>query len=349
MPAMIARMRPLVLVAAVLTASAANAASVATPAAPPASDSTGTVATVAGTPVTLADVDRRAAAALLRIRQEQYEARSQALERMLDEEVLKREADARKLPVDSLLAREVTAKTPEPTKAEIDTFFVHNRGQFYGRPLADVSESIANALRNGKTAERRADFLRSLRKKHDVHVTLEPPRFDVSPADGASRGPANAPVTIVEFSDFQCPYCGRAQDTIDRVIAKYGKQVRLVFRDYPLDIHPNAVPAAIAASCARSKGKYWEMSRAMFADASKLSPRDLVATAASLGMDSTAFRACMDDPDAQRGMQRDMADGRALGISGTPTFYVNGIMIVGAREADVFERTIDAELDRLRR
>jgi len=319
----------------------------------PAPADTGTgavVATVGGAPVTLDEVDRRAAAQLQRVRQEQYEMRSQALEAMLDERVLQREAEARHVTVDTLVAREVSAKVVPPTAAEIDTFFVQNRGQFYGKPMEQVSGPIADFLRQQKSNERRAAFVKTLRKKYDVHVALEPPRFAVTAdADDPARGPVDAPVTIIEFSDYQCPYCVRAQRTIEDVVAKYRGRVRLVFRDFPLSIHPNAVPAAIAASCARGKGKYWQMARAMFADQSKLTPPDLAHTAATLGMDSTAFRACMDAPDSRTDVDHDMADGRALGISGTPTFYVNGVMIVGAREADVFERTIDAELDRLHR
>jgi protein-disulfide isomerase len=305
---------------------------------------------VAGAPVSLAEVDARAAAQLLRVRQEQYEMRSQALEALLDERVLQREADARHMTVDTLLAREVTARVVPATRAEIDTFFVQNRGQFYGKPVEQVSDAIAAALGNQKAYERRVVFLKSLRKQYAVHVSLEPPRFAVTAdADDPARGPADAPVTIVEFSDYQCPYCVRAQQTIEDVVAKYKGRVRLVFRDFPLSIHPNAVPAAIAADCARAHGKYWEMARAMFGDQSRLAPPDLAHTAATLGMDSTAFRACMESPESRTEVDHDTADGRALGISGTPTFYVNGIMIVGAREADVFERTIDAELDRLRR
>jgi len=342
---MIPHTRVLVLCLALATAVSAAPAAPATPAAP---DSI--AATVAGAAVTLDEVDRRAAVQLQRIRQEQYEQRTQALESILGERVLQREAEARHLVVDTLVAREVDARVVPPTKSQVDSFYIANRGQFYGKPVEEVYDRIAAALRQQKVAERRAVYVKALRKKYDVHMSLEPPRFPVTfDADDPARGPADAPVTVVEFSDYQCPYCVRAQQTIEDVVAKYRGKVRLVFRDFPLSIHPNAVPAAIAANCAREHGKYWEMARAMFADQSKLGSADLVQTAATLGMDSTAFRACMDSPEARGEVDHDTADGRALGISGTPTFYVNGVMIVGAREPDVFERAIDAELDRLHR
>ena len=304
-------------------------------------------ATIGGRAVTLAEVDRRAASQLMRIRQDQYEVRAQALDAILDHEVLQREAEFGHVTIEALTAAEVAAKQAAPTPAEIDTFFVHNRGQMGGRTLEQSTAQITETLRSTRLAEARADFVRALRRKYKVRVALEPPRFAVSVDDDPARGPVKAPVTIVEFSDFQCPFCDRGEQTIDQVLAKYHDRVRLVFRDFPLSIHPNAEAAAIAAGCALAQGKYWEMNRAMFANSSKLSASDLAATAATIGLDVSRFRACMDAGDSRAEVEKDMADGQALGISGTPTFFVNGVMIVGARELEVFTRTIDRELERL--
>ena len=304
-------------------------------------------ATLDGVPITLASVDQRIAAQLMRLRQEQYELRAQALDAMLDLQVVEREARAQKLTPEQLIEQRVTAKIVPPTPAEIDTFYIHNRGQMAGRTLEQSSERIAMALKSSRLAAARADYVRALRRRYKAHVLLEPPRFAVSPDDDPSRGAASAPITIVEFSDFQCPFCTRAEDTITEVLTKYGDRVRLVFRDFPLSIHPLAEGAAIAADCAREQGKYWEMNRAMYANPSKLSPADLAATAATLGLDVERFNACMASPESRAEVAKDMADGQALGISGTPTFFINGVMIVGARELEVFTRTIDRELERL--
>lgn len=166
------------------------------------------------------------------------------------------------------------------------------------------------------------------------------------PLEGTVRGSATAKVSIVAFSDFQCPFCSRAEATIEQVVARYGDRVRLVYRDFPLDIHPNADRAAQAAECARSQGKYWEMNRAMFADASKLSEADLVETAGRIGLDADAFRKCLDSNASETPVRKDVEAGRSLGITGTPTFFINGIMIVGARELQVFTDVIDDELER---
>ncbi len=304
-------------------------------------------ATLDGTPISLEAVDQRIAAQLLRLRQEQYELRAQALDAMLDQQVVEREARAQHVNPEQLIEQRVTAKIALATPAEIDTFYVHNRGQMAGRTLEQSSASIAAALKTNRLASSRAEYVRTLRKRYAAHVLLEPPRFAASPDDDPSRGAASAPITIVEFSDFQCPFCTRAEDTINEVLAKYGDRVRLVFRDFPLSIHPFAEGAAIAGDCAREQGKYWEMNRAMYANQAKLSTTDLASTAGSIGLDVERFKACMASPESHAEVAKDMAEGQALGISGTPTFFINGVMIVGARELEVFTRTIDRELERL--
>ncbi len=336
--------RPLAVVAFVAFGAAAIAN--ASESAVTATDSTA-AATLEGAPITVASVDQRIASQLLRLRQEQYELRAQALDAMLDQQVVEREARAQKLTPEQLIEQRVNAKIVPATPAEIDTFYIHNRGQMAGRTLEQSSESIAAALKSSRLAASRVEFVRTLRKRYAAHVLLEPPRFAASPDDDPSRGSASAPITIVEFSDFQCPFCTRAEDTINEVLAKYGDRVRLVFRDFPLPIHPNAEGAAIAADCAREQGKYWEMNRAMYANQSKLSPADLAVTAGSIGLDVERFNACMASPESRAEVAKDMAEGQALGISGTPTFFINGVMIVGARELEVFTRTIDRELERL--
>jgi protein-disulfide isomerase len=319
-------------------------------AAPADSSSRGAVvaATLDGRTVTLTDVDRRAAGTLARIRQEEYEARAQALDAMLDEAVLAREAEARHVDVAQLTEAEVARRVTEPDTAAVRAYHARHRAE-WGGSLEPMRARVVEAMRTERTVQARADLLRTLRKKYGVRVALEPPRVAVSPGDDPARGPLSAPITIVEFSDFQCPYCGRAEETIDQVLETYGDRVRLVFRDFPLDIHPNAEGAAIAARCARAHGKYWEMNRALFRDAAKLARPDLVAAAASIGLDSLRFRSCLDAPDAREEIRRDVAEGQSYGVSATPTFFVNGVMIVGARELALFTRTIDRELERLGR
>jgi len=305
-------------------------------------------ATVGTRTIGRAEVDARAAAALQRVRLEEYEARKRALDAMIETDVLAREAAAKHTVPESLIAREVDAKLPAATPEEIDTWWTDNRGQFPGQTKEQAQPQLVTAIQNDKRATARSTYVRGLRRKYGARVTLEPPRVAVATANAPSLGPAKAPVTIVEFSDFQCPYCSRAAQTVERVVQRYGDRVRLVYRDFPLDIHPNAEIAAQAAACARTQGKYWEMNRAMFADASKLAEPALVETATRLGLDGDKFKTCLDAGDGKDSIQHDLADGASYGVNATPTSFINGSMIVGARELRAFTDIIDDELERAR-
>jgi len=171
------------------------------------------------------------------------------------------------------------------------------------------------------------------------------PVADIDVAGRLFRGGANAEVLIVEYSDFQCPFCERVTPTVQQILSTYGDQVKLVYKHFPLEsLHPNAVKAAEASECAADQGKFWEMHDAMFADQNKLSTTDLKATAAGLGMDSTAFNACLDGGSKLAIVSADATEGSNYGVSGTPTFFINGQMVVGAQPFSSFKSVIDAEL-----
>jgi protein-disulfide isomerase len=304
------------------------------------------VALIGDRAITLQEVD--AEANLTQVRQQEYEVRKQALERMLVERLLEKEAAARGIEPEDLLQREVADKVADPTDAEVAGFYEKNKARYGSQTLEQATPQIAIQLRAQKLAEAQRAYHRGLRQKHGVKVLLEPPRVEVAVGDDAARGPARAPVTIVAFSDYQCPYCSRAEVTIDEVLKRYGDKVRLVYRHYPLRFHNNAEHAAMAAECAGEQGKFWDMHKAMFSNQQKLSPADLVATAAGLGLDKDAFKSCLDSGKHRPGVQKDFEDGQSYGVTGTPTFFINGIPIVGARGLDSFVEIIDSELERVR-
>ena len=159
--------------------------------------------------------------------------------------------------------------------------------------------------------------------------------------DHPHRGPATAPVTIVEYSDFQCPYCRSAEPTIQAVRAKYG----IIYMDFPLGFHSHAVDAALAARCAREQGRFWAYHDALFSGASGLSTPALEQVAAATsGLDSASFDRCLSQRKYQNAIESDLADGRQAGVSGTPTFFINGARVVGTPALPNFERMIDDAL-----
>src|SRR5437762_2255547 len=171
-------------------------------------------------------------------------------------------------------------------------------------------------------------------------------RFEVQVGNAPAKGPKNAPVTIVEFSDFQCPYCGGAQETLKQVMARYGGKVRLVWKNQPLSFHPNAMPAAEAAMAAYGQGndKFWAMHDRLFTNQQDLSPAYYEQVAREIGLDVPRWKEAIDSHSGQAAIQADMSAGNAVGANGTPTFFINGRRLVGARPFESFKQIIDAEL-----
>ena len=174
-----------------------------------------------------------------------------------------------------------------------------------------------------------------------------PPKIEVSADDDPVKGDKNAPVTIIEFSDFQCPFCGRFfTETLGQIQKNYidtGK-VKLVYRDLPLSFHPEAEPTAIAAECADEQGKFWEFRDVVFTNQDVLSDAMRSRWAEDIGLDINKFKSCLADPKTKKEVQADNADATKYGASGTPTFFVNGIRLVGAQPYAAFEKLIEEEL-----
>jgi protein-disulfide isomerase len=308
------------------------------------------IATVGSTSITVAQVDDKAlqqptsSFGSMKLAQALYEARRAALDDLVANVLLDQEAKARGMDRTALIEREITAKVPDVSDADITTFYQSNQSRLQGATLDQVRQPIKNYLIQQRMQTVRQEFLDTLRAKTPVRVSLEPPRLTIATANSPSRGPAAAPVEIVEFSDFQCPYCLRAHPTVDQLLKAYGDRVRFVYRHYPLPGHPNARPAAEAAECADEQGKFWPYHDKLFATQSKLSDADLKQDAAELGMDASKFNACVDSHKYAAKVETDMRAGQDAGVDGTPAFFINGRMISGAQPYDVFKKVIDEEL-----
>jgi protein-disulfide isomerase len=163
-------------------------------------------------------------------------------------------------------------------------------------------------------------------------------------AEGPAMGEEKAPVTIVEFSDYQCPFCSRAEDTVKKVLDSYKGKVRLVFRDYPLPFHPQAQKASEAAHCAGDQGKYWQMHEKLFANQSALGVPQLKDHAKGLGLDAAKFDKCLDSGEKAKIVETSKKAGDEAGVNGTPAFFINGRPLSGAREFEKFKEIIDYEL-----
>jgi protein-disulfide isomerase len=308
------------------------------------------VATVDGKAITLAELDGwikqdlfdeqtrdRSPAAL-------HQFRAERLERMIDERLLDAEARARNVSGEELMRQE--SARAQVTDAQVVEFFETNRDRLGGATLEQVGPRIRRHLQQQAGSDALEKLLAELRQRAAVEVQFEAPRIAVA-AVGPALGPENAPVTIVEFSDFQCPFCARAGPIVKQIIARYPEQVRVVYRHFPLDsIHPRARPAAEAAACADEQGRFWEYHDKLFANAKALEDADLERYAGEVGLDVAAFGTCRAEGRKRELVERDVQDARSAGITGTPSFFVNGRMLGGAQPLEKFVELIEAELAR---
>jgi protein-disulfide isomerase len=308
------------------------------------------LAEVNGEIITVENLDRALGAKLAQIQEQIYQLKRDELDELITQRLFMQEAAKRGISVSALLDVEITAKVALVTETEIDSVFQENKARLSGVDEATAREKVRAALQQQKLAAQRKQFVDSLRSQAKVLVRLQPPpivRVEVS-IDGAPfEGPAEAPVTFVEFSDFHCPFCKRVQTTLKQVLEQYPGKVKHVYRNLPIDgLHPQARRAAEAALCARDQGKFWEYHDMLFARAPQAAPDDLRQYAVQLGLNKDDFNRCLAGGAYQSIVQHDLDEGGRLGVSGTPAFFINGRFVNGAQPLEKFVQMIDEELAR---
>jgi protein-disulfide isomerase len=312
------------------------------------------VAEAGGRRILLSEVDARwqefDAAERARVTQMMYQSRRNMIDLLVGDALIAEAAKAANLSVDDYSVRELGKASLPVTDADIRQFYEENKDRAQGRSMDELRPAIEAFLQSQRTQQARAKLVDALRSKSaaGVKVMLEPPRVSVDVAAGdPAEGPADAPITIVEFSDYQCPFCARVTPTMDRVMKTYAGKVRRVFKDFPLPSHPQAPKAAEAARCAGDQGKYWEMHARLFANQAALQIDQIKKTASSLGIDQAAFDQCLDGGKYTSKVSADVDQGEGLGVNSTPSLFINGRPLVGAQPFDVFKQVIDEELARV--
>lgn len=302
------------------------------------------VAEIDGKPITTEELDRHAAGQLQQLRDQEYEIRRNALEDLIGKRLIEKEAAERGLTEEQLKKVEITDKVPPPTATEIQEIYDANRDRVGGRSRAEVEPQIVSSVMQQRMAERTRAFAQALREQATVKVLLEQPRTEVKiPAGTAVLGPPDAKVTIVEFSDYLCPYCQSAEEVVTKVLARYQGKVKFIHRDLLLG-RPRSLPVAKAALCAGDQGKFWDYRHHLLTATGDWSDQDLEARAARLGLRMPDFKSCLASDRHEAAIQASTEEGNRLGVSGTPTFFINGRRMVGARSEAQFDEIIQAEL-----
>ena len=310
------------------------------------------VATIDGQPITYGDVEKQSGGKLkqaeVKALTDLYDARRGAIDEMLTKRLLEEEAKSKGKTLDQWYQTDFVEGLPAPSEPEVRQLYEQHKNEVGGQAYEQVHDRLVQYVKQQKSREQLTAFVDQLKQKHGVQIMLAAPnlpRVEVA-AKGPSRGPDNATVTIVEFSDFQCPYCGRVVPTVEKLMKDYDGKVRLVFRHFPLSFHPFAAKAAEAGACAADQGKFWQMHDKMFGNQQKLAVDDLKAFAKDIGLDQGKFDKCLDSGEKAPLVSADEKDGEQAGVSGTPAFFINGIFINGAVPYEQFKETVDRELKR---
>jgi protein-disulfide isomerase len=307
----------------------------------------GTLAEVDHAVITERHIETTLGRQLSELNQQIYKLKRQKVDQLINAELLDKEAKRAGVSVASLLERQVDGKTSPVSEEEIRVFYDNNKDRLRV-DLEKIHDQIRDYLNDQRRESRKREFFGALRSKAKITTYLKPPpvyRVEV-PFNGAPiRGAEKAPVTIVKFEDFQCPFCKTAQPTFKELLKKYDGKVRLVHKDLPLEeIHPLARPAAEAARCAGEQGKFWEYHDKLYADSPKLGVEDLKSAAKDVGLNLLSFDQCFASGKYRSAVQKDFNDGAKLGLTGTPAFFINGREISGAQPVDAFSAVIDEEL-----
>jgi protein-disulfide isomerase len=306
----------------------------------------GIVAEIDGLPITWDELWSQAAPQIVEAELALFQARSDALQNLLMQKLIEGEAQKAGTSPEAWVQGQIGPQVTPPTDAEVTAFYEQNRARMQGS-LEDMKPQIAQYLEQEKAAKAFRGLLAKLEADHGVHKYLPHYRVEVAAEDSPRKGETTAPIQIVEFSDFQCPYCSDAAAVVRQVQEKYGDKVSVVYRHYPLPMHPQAHRAAQASQCANDQGGFWKFHDSLFAEQKAWTDEDFEKYAKAADIKVKDFKKCMETNTHAATVDEDMEDGRMVGMNGTPGFYINGIVLSGARPIEDFVQVIDAELARL--
>ncbi len=315
------------------------------------------VAVINGQEVTEDELNKAAAADLrtwetkraqteTNLAREKVELLQRALETIAADRLLDLEAAKNKITKQQLLQNEVESKVETPSPSQVEQFYESYKDRI-PVPKAEALPQVKDFLIDQSRNRLRQALVDRLKKQYNFRSYLEPLRTEVATAGFPTRGPAGAPVTIVEFSDFECPYCGGLFPTLKEIEKNYGEKIKIVYRQFPLtNIHPYAQKAAEASLCANDQKRFWEFHDSLFGNQRELSVADLKQRAVNLKMDAAIFNQCLDSGKHAAAIQTDLQEGAKAGVTGTPALFINGRLLSGNQPYAQIKEVIDDELQR---
>jgi protein-disulfide isomerase len=310
-----------------------------------AGDTNKVVATVGNHKITEAEVDEQIRPEIAGWRNRLYQLRRDAIQKIADDYIIDQAAKKAGMSTDKFMEKQLAGKSVKVTDKEAKEFYDSHKNRI-PQPYDQIKAPLIAALQRRNDQEARQQVIARLREDNHIKMMIEPPRLNIATKGYPALGPKNAPITLVEFADFQCPYCKRSEETVKELRQEYGDKIRLVYIDFPLTFHQYAFQAAEAARCAGDQGKFWEYHDELFKDQSKLSTKDLKEAAVRMKLKTKQFDQCLDSGKYANEVRAAMKEGSDAGVDGTPGFFVNGRPVTGAQPASVFENVINEELAR---
>lgn len=284
------------------------------------------VAEISGRKVTVDELEDKQAGKLLQAKYKYYLAERDALEQYIDDQLLEMQAKKEAVTLDELFKRHVTVKIQEPTEDQLRFYY---EGVQTEEPYDAARSKIIDTVHQLRVKKARDAYIAELRAQYGVVVELNQPKANVAVGDAPRLGSADAPVQIVEFADYECPYCQQVSGDLKRLSEQFGNKVSVVFKDFPLPMHPLAARAAEASHCAETQGKFWEFHDSLF-QTKRLQMSDLKEQARTLKLDTARFDKCLENGEQAALVKSETKEGQRLGLQGTPSFFVNGHFMSGA-------------------
>ncbi|MBI2982535.1 MAG: thioredoxin domain-containing protein [Deltaproteobacteria bacterium] len=285
---------------------------------------------IAGTRLVMAEIDL-------------YDARKEALDQFIQDRLIEEEIKKQGVSRNELIQKNVLSKVNVADK-EVQKFYDDNKGRFEGKGFEEMKPRIQAMLTGQQNQEKMQSYVEQLKKQAKIEFLVVAPKLEIPEGDAPSMGPKDAPIRLVEYTDYECPFCGRARDSVNQVLKEYKGKVRYVIKDFPLSFHKNAFKAHEAAHCAGDQGKYWEMNGKIWADQRAITEEDLKKHASEIKLKTKEFEECLSSGKFAALVRQNIQEGQDVGVSGTPAFFINGRPLSGARPFEAFKEIIDGQL-----
>jgi predicted DsbA family dithiol-disulfide isomerase len=305
-----------------------------------AQDDSSVVAEVGGVKITMGELEQEESARLLSAHYQYYQVEMKALDDLIDKKLIEQKAKSENLTVEQLFDRDIKPQVKDPTEDQMEVYY---EGLETDQPYEAVRGKILDKIRQLRTDKAREAYARNLRAQSTVFVTLAPPRVDVGVEAAQMVGPKDAPVKLIEFADYECPYCQKVAPDLKKLQAEFGDKVAFAYRDFPLPMHARAEKAAEAARCAGEQGKFWQFHDELF-QSKELDFDQLKVHAKALQLDTERFDKCLDSGDEAAAVSQDRKEGQRLGLTGTPSFFINGHFLSGAVDYATLRQIVQQQL-----